>query len=202
MLLDNGVMKVFCKQLVPFLLLCSERGRSSDWASCDIVLASAGSRGTGLPGTQELARINEDAKVTPWLLALMARHTTQLQSTQYAIWRHCHGNFWVETLAQTRGETHTAHLLAHTFVHKRAGLLKSHLSASLANLDWPFSREFSGAQAWVMYRSTHKGPGSIYLPCHWHSKSLSHACIHNGPITADGDLTPYLTITSVRVWER
>lgn len=43
--------------------------------SGDIVLGSAGSRETGLPGTQELARINEDAKVTPQLLALMARHT-------------------------------------------------------------------------------------------------------------------------------
>lgn len=43
--------------------------------SCDIVLASAGSHGSELAGTQELARINEDAKVTPWLLALMAQHT-------------------------------------------------------------------------------------------------------------------------------
>lgn len=46
--------------------------------SRDIVLASAGSRATGLPGTQELARINEDAKVTLQLLPLMAQHTTQM----------------------------------------------------------------------------------------------------------------------------
>lgn len=38
----------------------------------------------------------------------------------------------------------------------------------------------------------------IRLHRRWHSKSLTHACIHNGPITANGDTTPYLTITSVR----
>lgn len=114
--------------------------------SCDIVLGSAGSRETGLPGTQELARINEDAKVTPQLLALMARHTTQMQSTQYAIWHHCHRNFRAETLAHTR--ENTLHIYSHVhFVHTKAGLLKSHLSASPANLDQSFSRKSSGTQA-------------------------------------------------------
>lgn len=115
--------------------------------SCVIVLASASSCGTGLPGTQELGRINEDAKVTLRLLALMAQHTTQMQSTQDAIWHHCHRNVWAETLAQTRENTGITHLLAHTFVHTHVGLLKPRLSASPANLDQPFSGKSSGAQA-------------------------------------------------------
>lgn len=96
---------------------CALKGvQTEDRGSCDIVLASAGSCRTGLPGTQELARINEDARVTPRLLALMARHTRQLQTTQNAIWRHCHGNFCNEAWLQTRKRTCITHVwaLAHT----------------------------------------------------------------------------------------
>lgn len=46
----------------------------TEWSS-DNVLASAGACGAGLPGTQELAGINEDARVTPQILALMTQHT-------------------------------------------------------------------------------------------------------------------------------
>lgn len=50
------------------------------WELCDIALASAGFCSAGPPGTQELARINEDAKVAPWLLPLMVRWYTNVEA--------------------------------------------------------------------------------------------------------------------------
>lgn len=185
----------------PLSSYCALKGGKERWLSELWHCASISrplSRRTGLPGTQELAGINEDAKVTPRLLALMARHTTLRQSTQDAIWHYYHRNFWGKTLAQAGENARVSHLLPHTCTR----LLIPRLSASLANSVHPFQSQSSGDQAWVIYRSTHKSPSSICLTCHWHSKSLSHACIHNGPITANGDPTPCLTITSVRVWER
>lgn len=92
--------------------------------SCDIVLASAGSRGTALPGTQELARINEDAKVTPRLLALMARHTqrkcSRLKMPYGIIATDTPGTFWAESLARARGKIRALHIYSHMRLCTRA----------------------------------------------------------------------------------
>lgn len=50
------------------------------WELCDIVLASAGFCSAGRPGTRELARINEDAKVAPRLPPLMVRWYTNVEA--------------------------------------------------------------------------------------------------------------------------
>lgn len=87
--------------------------------SCDNVLASAGSCEAALLGKQELARINEDAKVTAQLLALMARHTTLMQSTQDAIWHHRHTlnrSFSVKTQ-----EEHTCNTFTRAYIATHIG---------------------------------------------------------------------------------
>lgn len=155
------------------------------WELCDIVLVSAGFCSAGPPGTRELARINEDAKVAPRLPPLMVRWYTNVEADNTI----CHMAPLPQELLLCNLATEKTRV--YICVNIRA-------LASQAHLDHIFFRGMRVIDEG--YRSL--PTKALGLPCHRHSISLSHARIHNGPITANGNTTPYLTITSVWAWER